>query len=225
MMNLLINISIIAVGYVVGSIPSAYIVGRLNGVDIRETIEDGRRGASFVWKTVGKPYGILVAAMDFSKGLFSIMLAQNIFHLSLSFIVLTGLAAIIGHNWSIFLKFTGGQGAATTFGNLLYLLPRQSLLSAATIAIPLIFVRKKKYFKTPFLNKEVKTSNFFTAFLYFSIFFYSLVFDLPLVLALAPIVFSLPMILKVNNVKKNGIVDNYIPTELKTHENNISEGR
>jgi glycerol-3-phosphate acyltransferase PlsY len=100
--------------YIIGSIPFSYIVARLSGkLDIREH-GSGNVGATNVGRTVGFGYGILAFILDASKGILSGLLA-------LMWGIPIWLAALapIGHNWSIFLRFTGGKGVATTLGLLL----------------------------------------------------------------------------------------------------------
>lgn len=100
--------------YILGSIPFSYIIARLSGkLDIREH-GSGNVGATNVGRVVGFGYGILAFALDASKGIIAGWLAQ-LWGLPIWLAVL----APIGHNWSIFLKFTGGKGVATTLGLLL----------------------------------------------------------------------------------------------------------
>ncbi|MFN4226553.1 MAG: glycerol-3-phosphate acyltransferase [Candidatus Ratteibacteria bacterium] len=114
----------VIVGYIVGSISFAYLFTYfLTGKDIR-TIGTGNPGAANVARSVGKKWGIIVWIADTTKGIFPITLAH--YYGITNFIILTliGSSAIIGHCYSIFLKFKGGKGAATTGGVILYLMPK-----------------------------------------------------------------------------------------------------
>jgi glycerol-3-phosphate acyltransferase PlsY len=134
-------LSVVAIGYLLGSIPSAYIVGRLlGGVDIRE-VGDGRMGAAAAFHRLGFWGGAIVGVMDFGKGVAAVMLAQRL-DVPLVVVLLAGLAAVVGHDWSIFLHFTGGRGAATTYGVLASLVFWQFLIALGIAAIPYFSTHK-----------------------------------------------------------------------------------
>jgi len=103
--------------YLVGSIPTAYIFGRLyKGIDIREH-GSGNIGATNTFRVLGKVPGICVLIVDVFKGIVATTLIADIFHLETTGIyVLLGVCAVAGHNWTVFLKFKGGKGIATTLG-------------------------------------------------------------------------------------------------------------
>jgi glycerol-3-phosphate acyltransferase PlsY len=115
----------IAISYLVGSIPTAYLFGRiLKEVDIRK-FGSGNVGATNALRVLGKKVGITVLLIDVLKGVFPVIilgdyiLAKGIsFSSELSRIIL-GLSCICGHNWTVFLNFKGGKGVATTFGVLI----------------------------------------------------------------------------------------------------------
>lgn len=128
--------------YFLGSIPTAFIAGKLiKGVDIRE-FGSGNVGATNVYRVVGKVPGILVLLIDITKGLLAVTLLANFFYakifsasqsiplipaISLTpdlFKIILGMVTIAGHNWTIFLKFRGGKGVATSGGVLLGLAPK-----------------------------------------------------------------------------------------------------
>lgn len=120
----IILISIIA--YLLGSIPTALIVGRrLKGIDIR-TIGNGNMGASNVFHTLGEKAGILVAAIDFLKGALPVLVA-TLLGFSMEWRMIVGACAILGHDFPVFARFMGGQGTATTLGTMLILFPMQTL--------------------------------------------------------------------------------------------------
>ncbi|MFQ6058995.1 MAG: glycerol-3-phosphate acyltransferase [Anaerolineae bacterium] len=113
--------------YLLGSIPSAYLVARwVAGVDIR-TVGDGNVGGKNVWEQVGPIPGVAVALMDVGKGTAAVMLAQRL-ALSEPAILLTGVVAVLGHDFMLFLRFRGGQGMATMVGVFLVLLPRETIV-------------------------------------------------------------------------------------------------
>lgn len=110
--------------YLLGSIPTAYIFGRLKGFDIRQH-GSGNVGATNALRVLGKATGITVLMLDILKGFAAVFFLGDFFtsrtaivSSELLFIIL-GLSCISGHNWTIFLKFKGGKGVATTLGVLL----------------------------------------------------------------------------------------------------------
>jgi glycerol-3-phosphate acyltransferase PlsY len=108
---------LLVAGYLFGSIPIGLIAGKLvKGIDVRE-YGSGNIGASNVWRTVGPAWGVIVFILDVAKGLLPV-LASKIpsFAFPSWMAILTGLAAIVGHNCSPFLKFKGGKGVATSLG-------------------------------------------------------------------------------------------------------------
>jgi len=108
------------VAYLVGSIPTGYIVGKLyKKIDIR-AVGSGNVGATNAFRTLGKVPGIIVLIIDIVKGLICPTLIAQLFgQETLLQIILLAVAAVIGHNWTIFLKFKGGKGMATSLGVLL----------------------------------------------------------------------------------------------------------
>ena len=125
------NITIaIVVGYVFGSFPAAYLAGRLRkGIDIRR-VGSRNMGAMNVFYEVGPLEAALVSLADLGKGVAAILLVRwlsgNPQPLSSQFDLLaglTGVAAIAGHVFPVFLKFRGGKGAATAIGILIFLMP------------------------------------------------------------------------------------------------------
>ena len=121
-MDKLLIISLIIMGYAIGSIPFASIIARIKGVDIRK-VGTKNPGAANVFRQVGKPFGIIVWICDTAKGALAMLIAHRLFHVHLFFVAIVGIAAVIGHCWPIFLKFRGGKGVSTSGGVFLYLLP------------------------------------------------------------------------------------------------------
>jgi len=126
----------IIVGYVFGSLPAAYLAGRLRrGIDIRD-VGSRNMGAMNVFYQVGPAEATLVTLADLGKGIGAIVLVRWLLGKDLisPFDFVTGLtatAAIMGHIFPVFLKFRGGKGAATTIGILIFLMPW---------ALPFLFV-------------------------------------------------------------------------------------
>lgn len=198
-----VSVLVIILGYLLGSIPFAFIIAKFKGVDIRNRAVDGARGASLTWRKVGKIYGLLVAALDILKGLISVFIAQK-FSGQPTVVILAGLAAIIGHNWSLYMKFTGGKGAATTGGSLVYILPEQFLISFLIILLPILFfLRTKKSFILPGFKKKFKTSNFFSGIFFGVMFIVSASMNHFSVYTFSPLIFSVPMFLKDRQIKNN----------------------
>jgi len=114
----------IIINYFIGSIPTAYIFGRLlKGIDIRQ-YGSGNVGATNALRVLGKGIGITVLAIDIVKGFLPLLLWGDFFaartpvNPEIVYIIL-GVSCICGHNWTIFLNFKGGKGIATTLGMLL----------------------------------------------------------------------------------------------------------
>ena len=113
----------IIIGYLLGSIPSAYIVTRLaTGKDIRQ-MGGGNVGGLNVHREVGAWPAFAVGIVDLSKGAVAVAIAYWLLDLSPVFVLLAGLAAVIGHNSMVWLKFSGGKGMGVTIGALAVLMP------------------------------------------------------------------------------------------------------
>ena len=110
-----IHFSILAIAYLLGSIPTGFLVGKyLKDIDIR-TIGSGSTGATNVLRNLGKWPALFVFIIDVTKGIVAVKLAQ--FYINQSIIeVLSGLLAISGHIWPIWLKGKGGKAVATGLG-------------------------------------------------------------------------------------------------------------
>lgn len=154
------------VAYLVGSIPFGVLIARSKGIDIRQH-GSGNVGATNVFRIVGKGFGVSCLLLDFLKGFLPVLLATNLFRVAgvsppLSFAlisnstapfpadqqvyvhtlqVVTALAAIMGHNYSIFLKGGGGKGIATSAGVLVALLPTVFLGALLVFGASFYFTR------------------------------------------------------------------------------------
>jgi len=116
-MNLVLGI---LVSYLVGSIPTAFIFGKIcKGIDIRQH-GSGNVGATNVFRVLGKTPGSVVLILDIIKGIIPIVLVADMFGTTQTWErILCGLGAVVGHNWTVFLKFKGGKGVATSLGVLI----------------------------------------------------------------------------------------------------------
>jgi len=133
--------------YLLGGIPSGYIIGRMKGIDIRQH-GSGNPGTANVYRTLGKLPGIITFAIDFLKGFVPALIAMRYFYIEGAtdfskghwwIPVTAGALAIAGHIWTIFLSFHGGKGVATAAGVFMALLPVPTAAAfavfAATVAI------------------------------------------------------------------------------------------
>ena len=147
--------------YLLGSIPTGYLVARAKGVDIR-SVGSGNIGATNAMRVLGKPLGIFVLVMDALKGFLAVYLAMKVFlllhpfnppatffarelkmHLDQAFNhgIVAGIFAVLGHNYTCWLKFKGGKGIATTAGVYLALAPWPLLIAVAAFVLALVLTR------------------------------------------------------------------------------------
>jgi len=120
--------------YLVGSLPTGYLLGRfLKGIDIRQ-VGSRNPGATNVFRSVGKTAGIATLLIDIFKGWVVTWLSLRFF--PGEFLpLLGGLAAVAGHSWSPFLSFRGGKGVATSAGVFFALLPTPTLAALTVFAV------------------------------------------------------------------------------------------
>ena len=142
------------ISYLVGSIPTAYIFGRvLKGIDIRKS-GSGNVGATNAFRVLGKTAGITVLVIDVLKGLFCVIVVGRLLvgaDLPVSDIVARitlGFICICGHNWTIFLQFKGGKGVATTLGVLIGLGIIVPGLGKALLLAVMIWIVTFVFFRT-----------------------------------------------------------------------------
>ncbi len=106
----------VLLGYGLGSIQSAYLLGRFIGeIDIREH-GTGNAGASNITSTLGLKYGVFVAAFDVFKGALAVLAVQQIYPANRELAFLAGMMAVLGHIYPFYLKFRGGKGVAALVG-------------------------------------------------------------------------------------------------------------
>jgi len=112
--------------YLLGSVPAAYLAGRWSrGIDLRQ-YGSSNVGASNLLKFTSKKVAIPVIIFDVGKGMVMVWAAQ-LLGLGIAQQVTVGLAAIVGHNWPVFLRFSGGRGGLTTLGVVVILAPKLGL--------------------------------------------------------------------------------------------------
>jgi glycerol-3-phosphate acyltransferase PlsY len=125
----------VIIGYLLGSIPTAYIVARKRkGIDIRNVGSRNMGGAN-VMREIGTPEGVFVTLIDIAKGAGTILIAQT-FGNSELWVFGAGFAALVGHNFPVFAGFRGGRGTATAIGIFLGLAPQSALVTLAMVVIP-----------------------------------------------------------------------------------------
>ncbi len=118
-----------ALSYLAGGIPTGYLLARrLKGIDIREH-GSGNPGAANVYRIVGTGAGIATLVVDALKGYLPVCLARHFYPDQTWVLILCGSLAIIGHVWTVFLRFKGGKAVATSAGVFLCLSPKPLLLS------------------------------------------------------------------------------------------------
>ena len=171
----------VLIAYLLGSIPTGFLVAKARGVDIR-TVGSGNIGATNVFRILGKAAGIFVLVVDAVKGWLAVFVAARLvsgwfYHEPGSpalewFRLCAGVAAILGHNYTCWLHFKGGKGIATSAGVLVALVPKPLLV---VLAIWIIVFALSRYvslasilaaFSLPFAAcafKESRTIIFVTA--------------------------------------------------------------
>ncbi|HTE65897.1 MAG TPA: glycerol-3-phosphate 1-O-acyltransferase PlsY [Candidatus Binatia bacterium] len=129
---------LVAIGYLIGAVPVGLIVGRLvAGIDLRRHGSQ-RIGATNALRTLGTRWAVVVFAFDVAKGLAAVLLARALYQAgppgSPEWVAAAaGVAAVAGHNWSLFIGFTGGRGVATAAGGLAAVAPL-----ALAIVVPVV---------------------------------------------------------------------------------------
>lgn len=116
----------LVIGYVLGALPNGVWIGKhFKGIDIRE-YGSKNSGATNSYRVLGPKYGLMVLAADALKGFLPPFLASRC-GITGNWLILIGMAAIIGHIFSFFLNFKGGKGVATSLGVFLFLIPKVTL--------------------------------------------------------------------------------------------------
>jgi acyl phosphate:glycerol-3-phosphate acyltransferase len=143
---------VIVLGYLLGSIPFGVLISRRKGkVDILKS-GSGKMGTTNVLRTSGAKAAVMVLVGDLVKGVLAVVFAGLIFGNDFLIVhnfalgtlvaqVLAALAAVAGHNWSVFLKFKGGRGVATFFGGLMALCPPAAIMGGEILIVSAGFTK------------------------------------------------------------------------------------
>jgi glycerol-3-phosphate acyltransferase PlsY len=135
MMTIRIIFSLL-LGYLLGCIQSAYLLGRLvGGIDIRQH-GSGNAGASNITSTLGVKYGVIVGLVDILKGALAVLVVKWIFPEMPELAYLAGLMAVIGHMFPFFMGFRGGKGVAALVGMMFGVDWKLGVLFVLLVAVP-----------------------------------------------------------------------------------------
>jgi acyl phosphate:glycerol-3-phosphate acyltransferase len=141
----MIWIAVIILCYLIGSFPSGYLVGKSQGIDIRQH-GSGNIGATNVLRVMGKKWGYLVFLCDSLKGFLAVKAGVWLGASAAGDITLAGVVAgiccIIGHNYTVWLHFKGGKGIATSIGVLLAIVPVVIVLIVLIVWLAVFFIWK-----------------------------------------------------------------------------------
>ncbi len=129
----------LALAYLLGSTPFAYLIGKLKGVDVRR-VGDHNVGTANVFRHAGLTAGVTTLVADIGKGALAMVVTRALGGEWL-LAYLAGGTAVAGHNWSVFLRFRGGRGMGPMIGVLLILLPREMSIALGFTAVPLFLTR------------------------------------------------------------------------------------
>jgi len=134
------DVTALLAAYLLGAIPFSYIIARWRtGLNIRQ-VGEGNVGARNVAHVVGMKWGMLAAILDGLKGLAAYLLARAL-NVPLPVLLLCGFAAVVGHDFSIFLHWQGGKGVAVSLGFLLGLLPHSTLAGVGVFGLAHLLMR------------------------------------------------------------------------------------
>ena len=132
----------IVAGYLLGSIPFGLVITRLAGLGDIRSIGSGNIGATNVLRTGRKDLAFATLVLDSGKGALAVLLVKALVGADASTLALvTGFAAVIGHNFPIWLKFKGGKGVATTFGLMLAAAPIVGVMACGTWILTFLIFR------------------------------------------------------------------------------------
>jgi glycerol-3-phosphate acyltransferase PlsY len=131
--------ALILLAYLLGSVPTGYLFGKLAGVDVR-SVGSGNIGATNVARALGKRQGLLTLVADAAKGFLPVFVAIY-FEFESSAIACIASAAFLGHLYPLFLNFKGGKGVATALGALLAIAPLAALALVGLFALVVVSSR------------------------------------------------------------------------------------
>ncbi len=130
---MVVEILLIILAYLLGSVPTGYLLGKIAGVDVRNT-GSGNIGATNIARVLGQRQGIVTLIADTLKGVVPVFVALQI-GLAATITAGVALAAFLGHLYPVFLKFHGGKGVATAVGALLVWAPMAALIIIVIFAV------------------------------------------------------------------------------------------
>jgi glycerol-3-phosphate acyltransferase PlsY len=130
---------LIVFAYLMGSVPSGYLLGKMSGIDVR-SVGSGNIGATNVVRALGKGRGGLTLLADAAKGYLPVFVALRL-EFDAAAIALIAIAAFLGHLYPLFLNFQGGKGVATAMGALLALAPTATLVLVVVFAVAVLVSR------------------------------------------------------------------------------------
>lgn len=141
--------------YLLGSIPTAYVIGKLHNINIFD-IGSGNMGGTNAARALGMRWGLVVVTLDAIKGITAVLLARSLMpEAQWAATTIASIVAIVGHNWSLFatlfywaarkggrLTILGGKGAATAMGTMLMIAPVQILVGMLALFFALVFATR-----------------------------------------------------------------------------------
>jgi len=136
----------IVAGYLIGAFPSAFVISRLWGKINLLSEGTSHVSATAVYRKLGWPPFVLVILIDLTKGMLAIFIA-NLLTGSPIVVAITAVAAVVGHCWSVYIKFHGGLGATIIYGIMLFLTPVEFFIGGA-VALLSMFILKKSSLAT-----------------------------------------------------------------------------
>jgi len=125
-------------GYLLGSVNSSIIIGKLYGIDVRQH-GSGNAGATNTLRTLGKKAAVFVLIGDVLKGIISCVIGNYI--AGYSGVIFAGAAAIIGHNWPMYFSFKGGKGVLTAITIIFYIDWKLALITLGTFVVVLLITK------------------------------------------------------------------------------------
>lgn len=141
-MTLFANIALVAIpSYLMGAIPASFIMGKVaRGIDLREH-GSGNLGAANTFRVLGSRAAVPVLLFDIGKGFFAVWYISRLGDPSIWFALIAAAAVVIGHNYSVFVRFSGGKGVGTTAGAFLALAPYAVIICILIWLVALLLTR------------------------------------------------------------------------------------
>lgn len=153
--NILLYLLVIGVSYLIGSLPTAYLIARTRKINIFD-VGSGNMGGTNIARAMGLGWGLLTSFVDICKGIAAIIIARMIMpNDQWAATTIAAIVVIIGHNWSLFatlfylaaskgrrLTIRGGKGAATAFGTIIMILPVQTIVMMLALGVSLVLITR-----------------------------------------------------------------------------------